>query len=524
MKKTLLCCAMVLMSGMLALAQSRIYFDNSVVNWATPMVHYWGGTSASTWPGEAMTLCTGSVYYFDCPAGTTGLVFNDGNGTQTNDLNFVASHLYQCTGSRQQSDLGAYTGAECGTVAPNPEPEPDPDPIEPDTTLVPGETHYPSLNNQYYQTNPDGQVGTNRTINMSIGNGRGVSTSALSTWTQAELIATGAANDEPQMFRGGHEYPFYDAYALYAAYDDNYLYLGCQYVNVYNGDKGNCKPYAAEIPICIALDLNPNKDLDGTMASGDPTPWNLANTFHNGMDALVLFAAKVQTGTPGLFLPNAQGKFSYNAPYCLAPDAIAYQDGLLPSIEHIYGKPKGSYAYPVGDLTTGAGFVDNINTHSADYHTFYEVKLSLSKLGITKSFIQNVGIGVMWISTYGESAMGSIPYDATTYDNVMGQYGKDPSTSHEKDDADVFTYAMARVGKLGNNTTAVGNVSDANNALIYGLQGQLRIENATAPITLYTLTGETICTLPAQNTQTVALSQGLYIVKVGNQVEKVMIP
>ncbi|MBQ1517583.1 MAG: hypothetical protein IIZ46_05225, partial [Clostridia bacterium] len=69
----------------------------------------------------------------------------------------------------------------------------------------------------YYATNPTG-VGTNKTI------------SSAADWTSAELIAQGVANDDANVFRGPHEYPVYDDYALYGAWDDTNLYIGWQYV------------------------------------------------------------------------------------------------------------------------------------------------------------------------------------------------------------------------------------------------------------------------------------------------------
>ena len=73
---------------------------------------------------------------------------------------------------------------------------------------------------------------------------------------------------------------------------------------------------------------------------------------------------------------------------------------------------------------------------------------ALADLGITESYIKTQGIGVMVIDTYGQGAIGSLPYDPTVYDNVNVEYSKDPSSSNEKEDKDCFTYSMARIGKL----------------------------------------------------------------------------
>lgn len=309
---------------------------------------------------------------------------------------------------------------------------------------------YPSLNTSYYKTNPDGKRGTNKTINMSISNMQ--SSTALSNWTDAELIAQGVANDVCQMFKGGHEYPFYDTYALYAAYDSKYLYLAAQYVNVFNGDKGNSKPYNSQIQISVALDVDPNKDCTGEMEakSGDRMPWLKEHTmvFKNGMDVLVNFHAK-PGGTPGIFLPKEDGKFSYDEGYCMPFEAnsVGYQDGLLPSIQHIYGQDQ--YGYDPKLLEGESGFVDLKSKHSDDYHTIYEIKIPLATLGITEDYIKTNGIGAMWVSTHGASATGSIPYDPTVYDCVLEEGKWGDNTSKEKDDVDTFTYGMARIGGSG---------------------------------------------------------------------------
>ena len=70
-----------------------------------------------------------------------------------------------------------------------------------------------------YSTNATG-VGQYKTIN------------SFSDWTQDMIIAQGVANDDARIFRGSHEGPVYDTYALYGAWDDNNLYLMWQFVNV----------------------------------------------------------------------------------------------------------------------------------------------------------------------------------------------------------------------------------------------------------------------------------------------------
>jgi hypothetical protein len=89
----------------------NIYFKNTK-SWTSPYIHYWGD-SESTWPGVAMSKVsdTTNIYYYQCPAGTTGCLFNagDGDATKTSDFSAVNNHLYTPDG-----DQGVYDGASTG--------------------------------------------------------------------------------------------------------------------------------------------------------------------------------------------------------------------------------------------------------------------------------------------------------------------------------------------------------------------------------------------------------------------------
>ncbi len=90
----------------------KVYFDNTNAKWATPYIHYWGAAE-STWPGEAMTKVAGAdnIWEYTVPAGTTGILFNagDGDGSKTGDMVAVANHLYN-----QSGDQGVYNGGNGG--------------------------------------------------------------------------------------------------------------------------------------------------------------------------------------------------------------------------------------------------------------------------------------------------------------------------------------------------------------------------------------------------------------------------
>ena len=85
-----------------------VYFKNNK-NWTTPYIHYWGNTE-STWPGVAMQKVSGTtdIWSYTVPAGTTGCLFNAGDGdpTKTSDFQAVKNHLYTTDG-----DQGVYSGS-----------------------------------------------------------------------------------------------------------------------------------------------------------------------------------------------------------------------------------------------------------------------------------------------------------------------------------------------------------------------------------------------------------------------------
>lgn len=90
----------------------KVYFDNTTSRWTTPYIHYWGNT-ASTWPGVAMTKESGQIWSYTVPAGTTGILFNagDGDATKTGDFTPIANHVYSVAG-----DQGEYGGGGGGEV------------------------------------------------------------------------------------------------------------------------------------------------------------------------------------------------------------------------------------------------------------------------------------------------------------------------------------------------------------------------------------------------------------------------
>ncbi len=367
------------------------------------------------------------------------------------------------------------------------------------------------LETEYYRVNPDGKNGSNRTVNVQFTmhpgtNYQCTADNALSNWTENDLICQGVARDIASAFRGKHEYPVIDSYAVYAAYDTDNLYLGVQYVYAVwdaagdgKSDNDRHRPWMMDGRIMLAFDLDPDKEFEGVLTNGN-TIWDADgqyNVMRNGTDCIWLGNTKPTVGVPALFFPDANGTTSYDEPYCVTFGSEPFYgvaNGLLPDIEHIWGQ--ADFGYDPEELRTNEGFVDLIGEVARDKHTFYEWKFPLSKLGVTEQYIKDNGIGVMVIDTYGQGAIGSTPYDPSVFDNAATSYSKDPSTSAEKEDTDIFTFRHARIG---------GDIESGVNAISAEAD-----ESAAAEY--YTIDGRRVAE-PAQ---------GLYIVRRGGKATKVI--
>lgn len=479
-----------MMMGLTALAEDYTVYLQNTANWSTPTVWAWSDvencTQKGQWPGDPMTK-EGDLWKWTAPSGKvpTQIIFSNSGNPQTKDLKFVNEATYDCSGQ-------IVSG---GDVPVTPVTPPEGGDFAPGKYLI----------TDYYKVNPEGKVGSNKTISISGGQKCG----AISHWTPDELIAQGVARDVCMAIKGLHERPVVDTYALYAAYDNANLYLGVQYVyTVYDQygegyQPGESKPYNMDGKIMIAFDIDPKKACDGTLTNGASVWFDKKyTTFDNGMDCLFLASTKPGVGNPGLFVPNASGKFDYNDPASCKSHSVVYgyDDGLLPSIDHIWGPEK--FRYDPELLTGNTGFAD-LKEQIAKFggkdsdHTFYEFKFPLSDLGINEEYIKKYGIGVMVVDIYGSSAHSCTPYDPSMFDAVNESYSQDSSTSKEKEDVDVITYGFARIGKLAGGTSGVETV--------------VSVED-DAPVEYYNLQGIRVS----------EPSHGIYIKRQGNRATKVI--
>ena len=326
-----------------------------------------------------------------------------------------------------------------------------------------------------------GQYGTN-----DKGYGVNKTISSWSDWTEDMQIARGAAYDDPRTWMGIQE-TAYDAYAMYAAYDDTNLYIMVELTNLPDGRAtfmnhnyaGSDNAWWDNRDCPIGFVINTGKGVTSTsptvLQSGATGPiWGAINfTDSEGFDFLFYHSSKygyaehkaafVGVGTPGLFkLNSSTGYFSYDAAYCLsansgAPGAeTAGTSGISVRYNRkcqVSSKVKFESTPTDNRATSGQTGEDlmesetytSVETNDLDMSYWYTIPLST--LGIDKAYIQSNGIGVRQLTPNGGSLMDCLPWDPSMVDNATEPCSDDESTSHEKEDVDNITSAQARIGK-----------------------------------------------------------------------------
>lgn len=298
----------------------------------------------------------------------------------------------------------------------------------------------------YYATNPEGCVGQEKTI------------TGMSDFTQEMLVARSGAWDVPNTWNGAHENSVADCYGLYAAWDDNNLYVGMEFVNTTdtwaNGGDGPLLDGGkmSNVPVALAINVGNKTPLTGQMeaSSNDTHIWGLKLEFETKVDHFFIGSSN-GTGTPGLFLAKSDGTASYDPEYCLSykENGISYtvEDGSIsPTIMHLVGSKD------VEDRMDASMYQDAIaQGHDRKYDTFFTYTIPLTALGINKATLTSNGVGIMAFGTRGESCLDCVPHDPSMLDNVMLPYRANDNTSYEKEDLDTITVPLAAVGNAKGN-------------------------------------------------------------------------
>lgn len=316
----------------------------------------------------------------------------------------------------------------------------------------------------FFSTNADGAVGKQATISID---------GEFDDWSNDMIVATCGANDMANAFHGSHENCVIDMYALYAAWDETNLYIGWQMCNTGDtwareGD-GPLTDYGriGNVPLIVALSVNPGATgMTGKLENGGYV-WEPMVGHQVHVDHLFYMSAQVGQGAPAMFKAvDASGNTNYgNGCTLFTAAGIKYQlkYGFKPS--HLWRQKTAADWADAETLISDPSIIENIydvdcydnllagpveglKPHDTKFDTFYEMSIPLKTLGINKEWLETYGIGCRVIGTRGESGIDCVPFDPSMVDNVFEKYAKDTSTSHEKDDEDILTYAMASIGHL----------------------------------------------------------------------------
>ncbi len=266
-----------------------------------------------------------------------------------------------------------------------------------------------------------------------------------SGWTDEHLIALDMANDDPRSLGDNwtmHEAPI-DLTHMWAAWDDNNLYIAWQYVDVTDiidpanaGSAGGGKISNNDgILQWIVLDTIASQGATSDMWA-KKSSW----TGPNKPDYQIYLAGSLWQGyisrAVGGVFPVDDGGVNYNT---IAAAGITVAKGST------FG---GTSLWGVGDADHRKnGDAPNRNFlaegHSTARDSFYEMSIPLSYLNITAAQLDSgAGVGIM-IGGGSTSSMDSIPHDETTLDTPgVESY----NSSFEWGDSDIFTTPFARIG------------------------------------------------------------------------------
>ncbi len=302
---------------------------------------------------------------------------------------------------------------------------------------------------------PNKPYSTNPSLGTAVANGA-ITLDGANTgnkWNDGNLIALGMANDDPRTLGSNwtmHESPI-NLTHIWASWDDNNLYLAWQYVDVTDivdpanaGGAGSGRIGSNDgILQWIALDTKPNegatKDVWGKNKdkSGVVQPlW----TGNNKPDVQIYLAGSLWQGyasraVNGVFAVD-DGGVNY---FKIADAGITAAKGATFAGTSLWG------VNDADDRRNADAPYRNFSTlgHNWARDSFYEMKIPLSFLGLTRAQLESQGIGVM-IGAGSASPMDVLPQDdgATLDTPGVETY----NSSFEWADVDKITSPFARIG------------------------------------------------------------------------------
>lgn len=397
----------------------------------------------------------------------------------------------------------------------------------------------------YYATNPNMQLGAYKTGITVDGD--------PSDWNSSMLIAQGVANDDPRVYMPSsiHERSV-DDYALYAAWDDDNIYFMWEMANVsailggsniFSAQKPNGSIWNPGLPVYLVLSVDPEKHASGKARELDiksntwiesDSVWGSGLTFDTNIDTFVAFDSANTNGGAAIIPLDDEGFFNYSESINIGRptnDAgvqnrngfkIGWDYGTLS--DTIIGINGFGGSRTIGDTyDANSDWIDFFDKgYKEDAGFIYEISIPLEHLGIDKTYIEENGIGAMLISTYGTSAMNTLPHDPSVLDNADKEYSFDPSTSHEKEDADNISVPLARIGALLDDTVVTDAPLEVNfgadKAAAQGVNTALTLTaeayNGTAPYTYEFSVNDKAVASTGNTAQWTPTDKGVYTISV----------
>jgi glycosidase len=292
---------------------------------------------------------------------------------------------------------------------------------------------------------------TNPSLGKSVANGA-ITADGINNgeWTDDKLIALGMANDDPRSLGSNwtmHEAPI-NLTHIWAAWDETHLYVAWQFVDVTDkidpsnaGGAGGSRIGSNDgILQWIALDTKSDAGAAKDMwkKNGNQTLWNGTNK----PDFQIYLAGSLWQGFISRAINNIfpvdDGGVNY---FNLAGAGITAGKGARFAGTSLWGVADAD------DRRKADAPARNFATegHDTARDSFYEIKIPLAFLGLSKAQLESQGLGIM-IGAGSNSCVDVLPQDDGATLNTAGV--ETWNSSLEWGDIDSITTPFARIGSF----------------------------------------------------------------------------